>query len=930
MRTLALLASFALLFQTPFRPASGARGFAPPHASPSEDPAPVRVVLEGVVREPDGLPAAGAVVVTSAGGKAVAAEDGRFRIEAEVPLDAESVQVTAIGRGGGKRIASTSVAPRSGAGSVPVGSLWLGQTACQPGWLPTFGQPGVDDAVLAMTVFDDGSGPALYAAGEFENAGGGPAYHVARWDGWNWHPLGAGTGPILGDFVRALAVYDDGSGPTLYAGGDFSGMVAKWNGVSWSTLGVLGGMEDGVRALAVYDDGSGPALYAGGNFDSAGGNATSGLARWDGSSWSTLGSGVSGGISTPTVYALAVHDDGSGPALFAGGEFTTVSGVSAVRIARWNGVGWTRLGNGLNQQVNALAVHDDGNGPKLYAGRNGAISRWSGTQWTSIGVVTGGSPPIISALETWDDGTGPALYVGGTFTSAGGTPANCLAKWNGTSWSALPSQTNGSVRALAAFDSGNGAELHAGGEFTSAGSQAARYLARWNGTSWRTVGDGLDGWVAALEVFDDGSGPALFAAGFFEHAGGSVVNSIVKWNGSGWEALGSGLTYFGGPAEPTALAAFDDGSGPALYAAGNMSHAGGLPVSGVARWNGSTWSAVGSGLGSRVFVLEVMEGPHGGSLYAGGSFVTQGSRGIARWTGSSWIGLGTGVDGILEPFENPTVFALAFHDDGSGQALYAGGNFLTAGGAPANRIARWNGASWSALGAGTNDDVFALASHDDGSGPALYAGGWFTSAGGIPANRVARWNGASWSALGSGINGAVRCLTTFDDGCGPALCAAGSFTLAGGGAANCIAQWDGTSWTALGSGMGGLASVDALQTFGDGAGAALYAGGYFPPALDSGDSFLARWSFDTAPPTLSSPTAVFRLDRLGTPPGEVVTFSVTAVDDRDPAPTVTCVPAAGSFFPLGTTVVTCTATDAAGNRASSEFPVTVEPKMRQR
>ena len=50
-----------------------------------------------------------------------------------------------------------------------------------------------------------------------------------------------------------------------------------------------------------------------------------GVARWDGSAWSAL-SGPSGTGVERLVYALAVFDDGSGPALYAGGYFTTAGG----------------------------------------------------------------------------------------------------------------------------------------------------------------------------------------------------------------------------------------------------------------------------------------------------------------------------------------------------------------------------------------------------------------------------------------------------------------------------------------------------------------------------------------------------------------------------------------------------------------------------
>ena len=72
-----------------------------------------------------------------------------------------------------------------------------------------------------------------------------------------------------------------------------------------------------------------------------------------------------------------------------------------------------------------------------------------------------------------------------------------------------------------------------------------------------------------------------------------------------------------------------------------------------------------------------------GALYAGGYFGTTGgvtATNIARWDGTAWHPLGSGV--------NRPVFALAFGADSS---LYAGGQFTIAGGIPSNYIARWTG-----------------------------------------------------------------------------------------------------------------------------------------------------------------------------------------------------------------------------------------------
>jgi hypothetical protein len=149
----------------------------------------------------------------------------------------------------------------------------------------------------------------------------------------------------------------------------------------------------------------------------------------------------------------------------------------------------------------------------------------------------------------------------------------------------------------------------------------------------------------------------------------------------------------------------------------------------------------------------------------------------------------------------PAVNALAVHDDGSGAALHAGGDFSFAGGLSARRIASWDGTQWSALANGIQSNVNALASHDDGGGTALFTGGLFLGAGDVTkANHIARWDGAGWSALGDGLDGKVQAMAVYDDGSGPALYAAGTFTIAGGVNAN-LARWDGTGWSALASGI---------------------------------------------------------------------------------------------------------------------------------
>jgi hypothetical protein len=363
--------------------------------------------------------------------------------------------------------------------------------------------------------------------------------------------------------------------------------------------------------------------------------------------------------------------------------------------------------------------------------------------------------------------------------------AQCL-EWHAEIGNAglSPGKRGGEITALAAYDDGAGTRLYAGGGFELFGNDIG--VVRWDGASWTSIGDfgGVTfgpptGPVCALSVFDTGTHSVLVAAGFFGIANGLPARNIASWDGTAWSALGSGLD-----SRVNALCTFDDGTGPELYAAGYFAHAGGIPANGIAKWDGSSWSALGSG------VLP------GNSIHALGVF-----------------------------------------DDGGGPALYAAGNFEQISGVTASRIARFDGTSWSSVGAGVNGGwIHSLAVYDDGTGRALFAGGSFTSAGGAPASAVAKWDGSTWSAIGAGLqNGGAATLTVWNDGTGPKLFVGGTFAKAGALSVNNVALWDGTEWSAMRGGVrhglyvgfGPRAQASLVFDTGLGIGSELIVGGEF-------------------------------------------------------------------------------------------------------
>lgn len=335
------------------------------------------------------------------------------------------------------------------------------------------------------------------------------------------------------------------------------------------------------------------------------------IARWDGVAWSALGSGVMLGGISGVVHALVVFDDRSrgSPALYACGSFTTAGGVPVNNIAKWDGVAWSALGGGLNGWVDSLTVFDDG---------------------------TGG---------------GPALYAGGAHTFGGGAPIiGYVAKWNGVSWSTQGSLVNKSVESLIVFNdgSGSGSALYAAGyvyPFPLRGVLTG-HVSKWNGATWAALGSGFNGPVFALTVFDDGfgAGPALYAGGFFATDGGGIWDCVARWNGLAWSSLGSGCN-----ASVYALTVFDDGSGdnPALYAGGGFWEVGGDPANGFAKWDGLTWTALGSSVVCERLSVPAMtvfdDGAGlGAALYAGvheslTSTSCDGDSYLAKWQGCGEI-----------------------------------------------------------------------------------------------------------------------------------------------------------------------------------------------------------------------------------------------------------------------------------------------------
>jgi hypothetical protein len=150
----------------------------------------------------------------------------------------------------------------------------------------------------------------------------------------------------------------------------------------------------------------------------------------------------------------------------------------------------------------------------------------------------------------------------------------------------LPDGTNGQVYAV--VQAGN--DTYVGGQFTIAGGAVASNVAKWNGTAWSSLGTGANngtrGPVNALAVTSSGE---VYVGGRFTAAGQVALTHIAKWNGTAWSSLGSGIGN-GTSGDVNALALASNGD---LYVAGLFYNAGALAVGHIAKWNGTAWSSLG-------------------------------------------------------------------------------------------------------------------------------------------------------------------------------------------------------------------------------------------------------------------------------------------------------------------------------------------------
>jgi hypothetical protein len=309
------------------------------------------------------------------------------------------------------------------------------------------------------------------------------------------------------------------------SGTDFDTLAEHWNGATWSVVptpdgGILNRLN-GVAQLAPDD------VWAVGEFYNLGTQSYQTLAEhWDGASWTIVPSPNVGTRydALRSVVALSPSD------IWAVGA-TQTSGSTIRNLTlteHWNGTAWTVVPSPNRPQetsawllgVSAVSTND------VWAvgfDHTGALAEhWNGTSWSIVNTPNPASS--FGELQSVDVLGSSDVWAVGDSRVTGQQSRTLTEHWDGTSWSIVPSPSNGALNNfLAGVTALSPTDVWAVGTYVKQlqlGSANRTLTAHWDGITWTIVGSPSPGSDSDVLL---GSAPvgasAVMAVGGFEGTG---------------------------------------------------------------------------------------------------------------------------------------------------------------------------------------------------------------------------------------------------------------------------------------------------------------------------------------------------------------------------------------------------------------------------
>lgn len=338
------------------------------------------------------------------------------------------------------------------------------------------------------SLYSDTAKNLFYLGGSFKFNDIDTFNGICYWDGKYTYEMDRGRYDACGNNACHSLRLTTGYKGEIYVGmtekeigGKVVNGIARWNGSSWSSLG-LGLRSPGndvgwALGSCIKDD----KLYLAGQFTTAGSDTCNSIGVWDGETWQSLGFPPDTLNSYPPALTSCIFYKNE---LYAAGNcYNNIGGYINRGIARFDGQKWKRVGEGLKGGYTDIRDMEVYKGD-LYvcgyftaaAGNAGnKIMRWDGEQWKD---VAGGlcSPSDIAENMLVYDGK---LYVVGVFECVGnGLPAQNIAVWDGERWCSMGnSKINNKILAIAPYNN----DLYIVGGFTEIDGQPLKFFAKWVG-----------------------------------------------------------------------------------------------------------------------------------------------------------------------------------------------------------------------------------------------------------------------------------------------------------------------------------------------------------------------------------------------------------------------------------------------------------------
>jgi hypothetical protein len=418
------------------------------------------------------------------------------------------------------------------------------------------------------------------------------------------------------------------------------------------------------------------------------------------------------------------------------------------------------------------------------------VARTTGAVWeplTGDGGATNGVAAPIKVVRTFNG----FVFVASSFNVFRYNPTN-------TTWTpfgiATLNNINREVDDLVFFDN----EVVSSGPYDTIGGVDAPGIASSpvaSGPDWKPLDDGSQGHGSGEPLMATNSS-YIYVLGPWPDLTGA--NGLARWTGFQWEAVDTGALGSGVSAQLADVVTLPGQDICVLHSALTNPTVASAGVACKDEPSGA-WRGTSQGMGGSVSAFA----RYGGSVYAGGSFLSAGddalASNIARWNGTRWTAVGGGVTGVVSSLAT-------FQGE-----LFAAGNVTGAGGNPTGGLVAWNGSSWRDVG-GPGTTASRLHAFDN----VLY---FFGVAGNCTnvLGSVCRFDGSSFQPVGSGLPEPVSVAAIADfQG---RLVVAGNFRFAGGARQDVVAELVNGSWNVIirltaGGGVTSLASIGGSLYFG--------------------------------------------------------------------------------------------------------------------